>query len=341
MLRPRDRLQPGDRTRGAEGWRRPLTALVGTFQDGRALNAIFLAMLGLTVITVGSDLTQMIGAVPEGTPGSQRIEPAPMELPEPGDQLRPYLPRTMPVTPGRGRPSLPGLERAPTGEDMAAPMRFVLAADGEATAVGSIAPGTAARFASFLEQNERQVGTLNLHSPGGSVSDALEMGRALRAEGIDTRVPANAYCASSCPLVLAAGLHRETGTGAYVGVHQIYAAPGSTGTLESGMRDAQFVTALAQSHLVAMGVDPRLWLHALATPPAQLYVLTPEEIRRYDLANGPRPRTRPVMRPLPNGAAPDGAAPDGARQGDGAPDERASLRPFGNPSAVSSRGRRG
>lgn len=287
----------------ASPWRRPLGAFVATLSDGRFLNWTFLALLGASVLAVGSDLSHLIATAPDGAPGSQRIEPSVVEPAEPGDHLRPYLPRTMPLAPGRSRPSLPGLERAPTGADMAAPMTFHMGADGEAAAVGTIAPGTAARFDAFLAAHDRAVATIHLHSPGGSVSDALAMGRALRAAGVDTAVPAGGYCASSCPLVLAAGLHRRAGERAYVGVHQAYAAAGATGNLMRGMSQGQSVSALAQAHLRAMGVDPALWIHAMATPPAQLYVFTPDQLTRYRLANFARPRTRPAPRPDTDAAA--------------------------------------
>ena len=280
---------------------RPLTAFVARLNDGTALRGVFLAMLAASVLAVGSDLTHLVANAPDGAPGSKRLAPAVFQRPAPGDQLRPYLPRTMPLAPGRGRPVLPGLDRPPEGADMGAPMTFHFSAEGAASAVGTIAPGTAARFADFLAEHPKAIATLHLHSPGGSVSDALAMGRALREAGIDTRVPANGYCASSCPLVLAAGLHRTAGENAHVGVHQVYAGGTATGTLSRGMADAQTVSALCQGHLRAMGVDPAVWIHAMATPPAQLYLLTAEELRRYGLANRPRPRTRPAPRPTADG----------------------------------------
>ena len=44
------------------------------------------------------------------------------------------------------------------------------------------------------------------------------------------------------------------------------------------------LTAEITRHLETMGVDPALWLHALETPPSQLYYLTPEELQTYRLA---------------------------------------------------------
>jgi len=49
------------------------------------------------------------------------------------------------------------------------------------------------------------------------------------------------------------------------------------------MADAQKTTAGITRFLIEMGVDSALWLHALDTPPNQLYYLTPEELKSYRL----------------------------------------------------------
>ena len=276
---------------------RPLTALIRSIQDGRFLNLVFLGMLALTVGTLGFDLTEMIANAPQGTPGSQRLEPAPMTLPKPGDQTRTYLPKTMPLGPSRQTPSLPGFFGPLNGETMSQPMAFYKGANDEVSAIGTISPGTAKRLRSFLDDNPKAVDTLVFHSPGGSVSDALAMARAIRAEGINTRVPAHGYCASSCPLVLSGGLTRRAGKNAWVGVHQIYAPPPAVGSLQRGMSDAQSISAECQKLLSNMGVSPKVWVHAMETPSAQLYVFRAEELARLRLANGRRKLTRPNFRP--------------------------------------------
>lgn len=274
-----------------------LETLVRAIQDGRFLRMVFFVMLALSAGAVGYDFTQMVANAPGTLPGSTRLEPAPMELPKPGDQTRPYLPRTMPLGPSRDRPLLPGYFGPLDSAAMASPMAFFRGPDGAFSAVGTITPGTAERLADFLEENDKQLGIMHLHSPGGSVSDALAMARAIRAAGISTDVPANGYCASSCPLVLSSGLFRTAGERSWIGVHQVYAPPPATGTLQRGMSDAQTVSALCQALLVDMGVDPRLWIYAMQTPSAQLYVLTPEQISTLRLANYRQALARPTARP--------------------------------------------
>lgn len=276
----------------------PLTTFISTIQDGRFLRIVFLGMLALTVATLAQDFSQMVANSPDGLPGSQRLEPAPMELPTPGDQTRTYLPKTMPLSPSRKPPRLPGYFGPIDGTALSLPMKFVLGDEGKATAIGTIDSGATGRLKQFLEKHDRQISEIVLHSPGGSVSDGLAMGRLIRAAGISTRVSADAYCASSCPLVLAGGLYRTAGKRSYIGVHQVYALPSAVGSLHRGMADAQAISAECQRYLQQMGVDLKIWVKAMATPPAQLYLLTPDELSRFNLANGRRRTALPTPRPL-------------------------------------------
>ena len=53
------------------------------------------------------------------------------------------------------------------------------------------------------------------------------------------------------------------------------------------MADAQMTTARISRHLIDMGIDPALWLHALDTPPQALYYFSAEELAKYRLATKP------------------------------------------------------
>ena len=128
-----------------------------------------------------------------------------------------------------------------------------------------------------------------LDSPGGSVDDALDIGRLVREQGLSTEVSNGGLCASSCPLIFASGETRIAGQEAAIGVHQIYAAALSASPVDAlsvagvAMADAQSATAEITRHLGEAGVDAALWLHALETPPDQLYYFSPEELERYRL----------------------------------------------------------
>ena len=167
------------------------------------------------------------------------------------------------------------------------PMTFTLRSGGVLAAEGSIDPGSAARFAAEIEARGEYVKTVSLNSPGGALDDAMAMAKLLRGKGIATEVADGAICASSCPLFFAGGPTRTAGPKAAVGVHQFYAASQTATAPAQAMSDAQATTARISRHLIDMGIDPSLWLHALDTPPQALYYFSPEELAKYRLVTTP------------------------------------------------------
>ncbi|HEX2019125.1 MAG TPA: hypothetical protein VGO17_09330 [Aurantimonas sp.] len=262
-----------------------LERLIDKVPEGAVLRGVFVSLLAVSAAIVFTDY-RALSAASRDVERTMRTEPLPLKRPEPGDQVRPYLPRTIPVAPDRGEPAVPGYDGPVGGDAMAEPMRFVTAPGGAVSAVGRIEVGTGARLTAFLDEHGIRAGsTLHLHSPGGSVDDAIEMAREIRRLRLSTSVPADGYCASACPLVLAGGVTREAGSGAWVGVHQVYAVdiPGMTGgrDLDRSISDIQATIAQCQELLVEMGVDPAVWIKAMQTPPAELYVLTEEDLATY------------------------------------------------------------
>lgn len=266
---------------GAEYSPGRMDRLIRAIPEGTVLRVVFFTLLGLAVGVVGTDYYDLSKADAQ-VARTERREPMPMARPEPGDQIRPYLPRTIPVAPDRGEPSLPGYDGPVDGEAMAEPMRFVRAPGGDISGIGRIDIGTATAFAAFLEETDEPVGTLHLHSPGGSVEDAMAMARLVREKSIDTRVPADGYCASACPLLLSGGVERSAGAGAWIGLHQVYAVEIEGASrprdIDASISDIQATIGECQQLLLDMGVAPEVWIKAMKTPPEALYVLTPAEL---------------------------------------------------------------
>ncbi|MBV6658201.1 MAG: hypothetical protein KI785_10600 [Devosiaceae bacterium] len=212
-----------------------------------------------------------------GTPG--RLAPSAPPMPGRDEQLRRYDPASAPTRRAGQTITLPGFDGNPD-EALAAPMVFAVGTDGAATAVGRITLTTYDDFEVFLAANPL-VQTLTFHSPGGSVRDAMGMALLIREQGIDTALAEHGYCASSCPLAFSGGIDRSLPDSATFGVHQVFTTEGAIGTVQDGMQGAQFVSSQAQQLLDDMGVDARAWIHAMATPPQQLYVFTPDEFSDY------------------------------------------------------------
>ena len=198
--------------------------------------------------------------------------------------LQPILPPAI-DSPAQG--PMPSVTTSPDVLDK--PLEIALGTGGALNLTGTIDPGSAERFAAEIAARGEYVQTVVLDSPGGSVSDALAIGALIQDKGLTTQVNAGSLCASSCPIIFGSGKTRLASREAAIGVHQIYAAALS-GDPQSALRaagtamaDAQSTTAEIIAHLSKSGVDPALWLHALSTPPDQLYYFSAEEMQTLKL----------------------------------------------------------
>lgn len=253
--------------------------------EGAMLRTVFFALVTGSIAMLALDLSSMVERAQDAAIDDTRTGPVEMEPPKESDQERPYFPKAMPIAPGTRPPVMPGLVDRPSPSQLASRMTFTADDNGSIAAVGRIEPGTASDFDTFLKDKGATVKRVYLHSPGGSVSDAITMARAIRKGGMATVVPDNAYCASSCPLVFAGGVEREAGKRVWIGVHQVFTLPSETGTLHDGLANAQRISAECQEHLVAMGVDPRVWIYAMKTAKHRLYVFTPKELADLKIVN--------------------------------------------------------
>ena len=117
-----------------------------------------------------------------------------------------------------------------------------------------------------------------LDSIGGSVSEAMRMGRLLRETGFDALVPSTGVCQGSCVYLLAAG-HAKTVRG-YVGIHRPYYA-GSDSVHSASAFGPSRATQIA--YFIEMQISPELLEAINSTEPRRMRVLTPAELARYRL----------------------------------------------------------
>jgi hypothetical protein len=246
----------------------------------RAILAILGFQIGMAVVLAGSDL---IGALPDLLAPSR--QPA-LDLPvRPGDQTRRYRPADLPARPVDEDRAPARRITVPDPGEMPARLRFETLAGDAALVTGQIAPGDAARFADWLE-GQTGLARLRLHSPGGSVTDALEIGAAIRDAGLATTMAAGDICLSACPYMFVGGVSRAADPAAMIGVHQHYFGENTVLPAFLAVEDVQRGQAAVLRHLVEMGIDPRLMEHALQTPPDEIYLLVAEELEDYRLVGG-------------------------------------------------------
>lgn len=232
----------------------------------RVLSAILIFQLMLGGLLFWGDLQNGL-RMPSFGPGA----PSLTEPIRPGDQTRRYRPDRAPA-PGQPMPSSP------------LPDRLVLTAieAGETILLeGSIAAGDGARMSGEIDKLPKNPTRIILNSPGGSVGDALELGRFLRDQGFATALRDGDICYSACPYVLAAGTTRDIPDGGSVGVHQHYFGQSTLLPAFVAVEDIQRGQGEVMGYLDDMGIDPLVMRHALVTPPDEIYVLVPAELRAY------------------------------------------------------------
>ena len=252
--------------------------------DEDVLRCIFRSVVMITVAVLAADLAVGNGWISASDPSL-----APGETPR--------LSTSDPAVPSILAPWLPGSDRRvtplprPDGA-MAKPMTFELIGGGRLLATGTITPGISESFAAEVAKRGDYIKTVVLNSPGGSVNDALAMGRLIRDKKIATEVEAGKYCASSCPLVFAGGIERRAGDKAVIGVHQVAAVGSANAMPRDEMDVAQRISARCQRYLGEMGINLQAWVHAMETPHDKLFVFKPDELKALNIvtaAAAPQP----------------------------------------------------
>lgn len=231
----------------------------------RILSGVLIFQLGIGALLILGDMQGL--RLPSFGPDAPRLtEPV-----RPGDQRRTFRP-------DRDRP-----QTQPLRDPGQLPDRLVLTqTDGSTYRLeGGIEAGDAARLADLIDAADPAPETLILQSPGGSVSDALALGRHIRATGIATQMLAGEFCYSACPYLLAAGISRDIAEDASVGVHQHYFGENTFLPAAFAVEDIQRGQGEVMTYLNEMGIDPLVMQHALSTPPDQIYVLLREELEAY------------------------------------------------------------
>jgi hypothetical protein len=185
--------------------------------------------------------------------------------------------------------------------DCSAPCRSFI------SAVGLITADTPDAFEQFLRTRDAQGATIVLDSSGGSVVDAIALGRRWRDLGLTTTVGTtinlrtaqgerstimpDAFCESMCVFLLLSGSNRHVPEGAHVRVHQIWMgdraddARGASYTADDItviQRDIGRLAAFAFD----MGAGGELLGLALSRPPWEpLRELSATELRSTHLIN--------------------------------------------------------
>lgn len=143
-----------------------------------------------------------------------------------------------------------------------------------------IAPGDYEVLIAGIKRNPGKYARkiLLLDSIGGSVSEAIKMGRLLREVGFNAVVPAASICQGTCVYLLAAG-HKKTVRG-YVGLHRPYFTHGDSASANLAGRGASVSPA---AYFREMNIPASLAEDMSKIEPQKMRVLSPLELARYRL----------------------------------------------------------
>ena len=244
-------------------------------RSGQVLRARLALQIGLAGLIVFGDFQRIAPDLWQRNPAPPAAVPV-----RPGDQTRRYSPHDLPD-------DQPAGPEFPRSDDVPQRLRFTETRIGDAAAVlieGSIEPGDGRRFAEYLAGRQSAPQIIALHSPGGSVADALEIGRMIRDAGWPVTLQPGAACFSACPYILAAGTERQVSRRAKVGVHQHYFGENTLLPAFVAVESIQRGQGEVMDYLDEMGIDLRMMPLALQTRPDSIYILVEAELTAFGMA---------------------------------------------------------
>lgn len=118
-----------------------------------------------------------------------------------------------------------------------------------------------------------------LDSIGGSVPEAIRMGRLLRETGFDALVPSTGLCQGTCVYLLAAG--RGKIVSGSVGLHRPYYAHGDSSRDQALYKGVRYNSA---AYFKEMNIPASLLEDMQRIDPRQMRVLSATELARYRLS---------------------------------------------------------
>jgi hypothetical protein len=189
-------------------------------------------------------------------------------------------------------------------ESIAADIRPVIHGVGsykEIVIEGPIKPGDFETFIKIIRENQGQIVSVTLYSPGGDFYEAMKIGRALRTFQLHSQAPKrdasgrptcdvtyspkltdqkNCTCASACFFIHIGGTSKG---GTFLAVHRPYFAKGEFGNLSEPEAKKAFdgLQGSARDYMSEMGVAKHIQEDVLGTPSDRALVLDEKTIKTY------------------------------------------------------------
>lgn len=150
---------------------------------------------------------------------------------------------------------------------------------------GQIASGDAKKVATLLWQinqpdEGRQIRRLLIHSPGGLIGEAMEIGRLLRGNGVEVFIPRVASCVSACVLILAGGKQRTIAGQVGIDNPHFIKAAGPGDDVPALLAESR---KIMRDYFRTMGVAENLADAMFSVPDGAVRFLSQDELFHYRL----------------------------------------------------------
>ena len=161
-----------------------------------------------------------------------------------------------------------------------------LRADGAAAYANGYTDGRSIAYVKRFLKDNPEVKTLILQDMPGTEDGVsnLKIARLIRRRGLNTALEAESFIASGAVDLFIAGQERIIACGAKIGVHS-WSAGGFYDAQQAYFDDRK---KWQERFLRDMGIDPSFYLFTREAASADdLYILSPEDIRRFELSTQP------------------------------------------------------
>jgi hypothetical protein len=150
---------------------------------------------------------------------------------------------------------------------------------------GQIVDGDANRVAALFSDAKRtddghQFLRLIIHSPGGLVGEAIEIGKLVRSNSVEVFIPAQASCISACVLIIAGGAKRNIQGRVGVDHPHFIRASGPGDDVPKLLSDTK---KIIRDYLKLMGTNEDLANLMFSLPEGDVHFLSHSELLEYRL----------------------------------------------------------
>lgn len=150
---------------------------------------------------------------------------------------------------------------------------------------GQIENGDAKKVEALLAEvkrtdDGRQIRRLLIHSPGGLIGEAMDIGRLIRSNGVEVFLPQQLSCVSACVLIIAGGVNRIIDGQVGIDLPHFLRAAGPKDNVPALLAESK---QIMRDYFHSMGVAEELADVMFSVPSGAVRYLRQDELAQYQL----------------------------------------------------------